>query len=109
MNSDVNECLVPGTCSQTCLNTVGSYKCSCYKGYMLQRDGSSCRALSDDRPKLLLANPRKIRQIDLLSKQTTPLLNDLNSAVAFDYLYKNKTIIWSDVSAEKIMMCACIF
>lgn len=40
---DVNEC-TDGTheCSYQCVNTVGSYKCTCKKGYELNSDGHTC-------------------------------------------------------------------
>ncbi|KAF7650150.1 hypothetical protein LDENG_00130450 [Lucifuga dentata] len=42
-NHDLNECgLKPRPCKHRCMNTLGSYKCYCANGYMLQPDGS-CR------------------------------------------------------------------
>ena len=41
--SDINECdLGIDLCTQTCLNTIGSYTCSCRSGYRLDRDGYTC-------------------------------------------------------------------
>ena len=41
--ADINEC-EPGrsNCSQTCFNTVGSFKCGCLAGYSLDLDNSTC-------------------------------------------------------------------
>lgn len=40
---DVDECSRRQSgCSQICINTKGSYKCSCEKGYALAQDGKSC-------------------------------------------------------------------
>ena len=41
---DQDECAIYGTCSQTCVNTYGSYACSCVEGYLMQPDNRSCRA-----------------------------------------------------------------
>eukprot|EP00795_Rhopilema_esculentum_P010217 gene10217-18900_t len=42
---DTNECQVEnGGCSQTCINSVGSYKCECSDGYKLAEDGKKCIA-----------------------------------------------------------------
>lgn len=41
---DVNECDTYGSCSQMCVNTEGSYTCSCVEGYVLQPDNKSCKA-----------------------------------------------------------------
>ena len=40
---DINECAVNnGNCSQMCINTIGSYRCSCVTGYLLNPDGRTC-------------------------------------------------------------------
>lgn len=33
--ADIDECQMPGSCSQLCENRVGSFKCSCRSGYQL--------------------------------------------------------------------------
>ena len=40
---DIDECS-DGTddCTQTCTNTIGSFTCGCYSGYLLDTDGFSC-------------------------------------------------------------------
>lgn len=43
---DLNECNTYGSCSQMCINTEGSYTCSCVEGYVLQADNRSCKAKS---------------------------------------------------------------
>lgn len=43
---DLNECDPPGLCSQHCVNTKGSYFCSCAPGYVLESDKHTCKALS---------------------------------------------------------------
>lgn len=41
---DFDECftLVNNTCSQSCLNVLGSYNCECSDGYQIHPDGSDC-------------------------------------------------------------------
>ncbi|XP_053380098.1 uncharacterized protein LOC128548733 [Mercenaria mercenaria] len=40
---DEDECLTEGSyCQHVCNNTIGSYVCSCFTGYMLEEDGISC-------------------------------------------------------------------
>ncbi|NWZ71158.1 FBLN2 protein, partial [Acrocephalus arundinaceus] len=41
---DLDECLLYGgeLCQHLCINTVGSYKCSCFPEFTLQEDGTSC-------------------------------------------------------------------
>ncbi|XP_032088742.1 epidermal growth factor-like protein 7 isoform X2 [Thamnophis elegans] len=44
--TDVDECATgKHGCSQLCINTAGSYRCTCHPGYELQADGQTCRAL----------------------------------------------------------------
>lgn len=43
---DINECLIDRPCSQTCINTAGSYHCYCVEGYQLQPDRRSCKSTS---------------------------------------------------------------
>lgn len=41
---DQDECAIYGACSQTCVNTYGSYACGCVEGYIMQPDNRSCKA-----------------------------------------------------------------
>lgn len=40
--TDINECTGANNCEQVCHNTVGSYYCSCRKGYVLASDNKKC-------------------------------------------------------------------
>jgi len=42
--SDIDECAIPGTCSQACENRPGSYKCSCKHGYEMDHKDQRCKA-----------------------------------------------------------------
>ena len=58
---DINECLIPGTCSQRCVNRPGGFKCACLKGYLNDpRDRTRCRA-SEGHASLLFAHKSDIR------------------------------------------------
>lgn len=44
---DVDECANSnGHCMHNCINTVGSFKCTCNSGYVLQEDGKKCKEAS---------------------------------------------------------------
>ena len=41
--ADIDECeLMADVCQQNCTNTEGSFNCSCFSGFVLLSDGSSC-------------------------------------------------------------------
>ena len=43
MCADINECTEDTDgCQQVCTNSVGSYSCSCNRGYRLASDDHSC-------------------------------------------------------------------
>ncbi|XP_059160938.1 latent-transforming growth factor beta-binding protein 3-like [Physella acuta] len=45
MSTDINECEYGNKpCSQSCINQLGTYQCSCYTGFKLGPDGVSCAA-----------------------------------------------------------------
>ena len=44
--ADIDECQIPGSCSQLCENRVAGFKCSCHSGYQLDPGNHvSCLAL----------------------------------------------------------------
>ena len=43
--TDINECDRRNRCDQLCINTKGSYRCGCHKGYSLMDDEKSCEGL----------------------------------------------------------------
>jgi len=40
---DIDECEDAHGCFQTCINQMGSFKCECMVGYLLQADGKQCK------------------------------------------------------------------
>lgn len=77
--NDVDECQFEydPVCSQACNNTVGSFTCSCMKGYVLRPDGRTCKAVGDP-PTLLFANRVDIRQVRLdYSERTDALIKSM--------------------------------
>lgn len=41
---DKDECVInPGICAHNCINTPGSYYCSCRSGFQLSSDGTNCQ------------------------------------------------------------------
>lgn len=42
--SSVHPCQHWGTCSQNCVSTLHSYKCTCIQDYSLEPDGFTCKS-----------------------------------------------------------------
>lgn len=42
LNADINECTSSSPCEQICVNTPGSFQCSCNPGYLLNSNGRNC-------------------------------------------------------------------
>lgn len=42
---DIDECANPDTCSQICINQIGSYKCECEEGYQVDPTTKACKAI----------------------------------------------------------------
>lgn len=42
--SDIDECANVDTCSQICINQIGSYKCQCEEGYQVDPATKACKA-----------------------------------------------------------------
>ncbi|CAJ0932226.1 unnamed protein product, partial [Mesorhabditis belari] len=107
---DIDECKeIPGVCDQLCQNLPGSYRCGCHRGYKLsQTKGglipTKCRAIGGD-PLVLLSNRATIRQFDIVTNVHEALVQSPGSAVAMDFHLSNNTIIWSDITQQKILMC----
>ncbi|XP_026680974.1 low-density lipoprotein receptor-related protein 1B-like [Diaphorina citri] len=65
---DADECLIDGSCDQTCTNTHLSYVCSCTEGYTLRPDGKSCTAVNvpqDEPASIIFSSTVDIRRIHL--------------------------------------------
>ena len=67
MCDDVDECIEDYPCSQTCINTPGSYKCSCDTGYIpLDADSTRCKADSTEEFMLLFTSRYEKKTITVL-------------------------------------------
>lgn len=78
---DIDECAIESSCSHLCVNSNGSYTCSCLYGYALRRDGRTCKA-SGPEPSLLFANRIDIRKMQPERHELKPVLQNLKNAIA---------------------------
>ncbi|CAG0924308.1 unnamed protein product, partial [Notodromas monacha] len=105
---DIDECQVWGTCSQSCLNFEGSYKCECYQGYTKDlTNPNKCRVSEGGNPELMFANVVDIRKLQLngdssVSRDMALVAAETRSATALDYAHKLGLVFWSDVNDHRI-------
>ena len=102
MCADIDECLIPGSCSQHCTNTLGGFNCSCLPGYRPDpQDLTRCRA-ERGRLALLFAHRTDIRLTDLRRQETVAVVERTRSAVGLDFHHEAGQIFWSDTVEGRI-------
>ncbi|XP_028846293.1 low-density lipoprotein receptor-related protein 2a isoform X3 [Denticeps clupeoides] len=90
---DVNECELYGTCPQLCMNSKGSYECSCAPGFRSvgPQHGMECAAEGNP-PVLLLPDNVRIRRFNLSSEQYSDYVENAEHIQALDYLWDPQDI-----------------
>ena len=100
---DINECDTSLPCSQHCINTMGSFKCSCEPGFKLFDDGRTCLVTDNIAPQLLVSNRYYILLINTSqhSNNIVKVTSQASNAVAVDFDWGGQYIYWSDIAREK--------
>ncbi|KAI5726754.1 hypothetical protein M8J76_007920 [Diaphorina citri] len=93
---DADECLIDGSCDQTCTNTHLSYVCSCTEGYTLRPDGKSCTAINvpqDEPASIIFSSTVDIRRIHLNGSafNTNSILNGTHT-LALEFNHRNQSL-----------------
>uniref|UniRef100_A0A8C5WBI2 EGF like domain multiple 8 n=1 Tax=Leptobrachium leishanense TaxID=445787 RepID=A0A8C5WBI2_9ANUR len=72
---DIDECRRPShACSQSCVNTPGSFRCECHSGFALDEDGKTC-------VKIKAPPPVPVQQAEDASQRLSNEVQDLRSLV----------------------------
>ena len=83
--SDINECLNnTGGCAEGCVNTFGSYYCTCSVGHTLQADNRSCAGMWPKTPVMPLLLPLAAHVLDSVVEALPLSIPPLRS-----YFFKN--------------------
>ncbi|GFR58418.1 low density lipoprotein receptor [Elysia marginata] len=97
---DIDECQIPGTCSQICTNTKGSYKCECTSGFSLV-EKRYCKAVTRHNAELFLSDRNELRRYHLSSERYSLLQEDHSSGSrAIDLDVRNGKVYWTDMQDE---------
>ncbi|XP_037379377.1 low-density lipoprotein receptor-related protein 2 [Talpa occidentalis] len=101
---DIDECDIPGFCSQHCHNLRGSFRCWCDQEYMLDSDERTCKVTASENLLLLVASQNQI-----VADSITPQLQHIYSLiqedsriVAIDFDSVSDRVFWSDGTQGKI-------
>nr|QBF03701.1 vitellogenin receptor [Laodelphax striatellus] len=92
---DIDECELFGICDQKCNNLVGSYRCSCDRGYLLQKDGHSCRAEGGMEPQIYFSLGKEIRVRFLRSGMYHSLATNLSQAIGVEVHHNH--VYWTNI------------
>lgn len=114
----INECEIPGLCSQMCTDTKHGFKCSCAEGYQLVNHtfcktlnrtvfnienvelGAASSLIND--PYLIISNRRSILIANLNTTNLERIPVKVDNVVATASDMHTMTIFWSDMQAKKI-------
>ncbi|XP_046995596.1 low-density lipoprotein receptor-related protein 2 [Schistocerca americana] len=97
---DLDECTKWGYCDQLCVNSDGSYACSCVDGYEL-RDRKNCFAVNGSSLQLYFAHDLSVWRMNSKG-QDLQLIANSTGASGLDYHYRRNLLFWSDTKTRKI-------
>ncbi|XP_053466750.1 low-density lipoprotein receptor-related protein 4 [Ictalurus furcatus] len=103
---DVDECVkTPDVCDHSCMNSGGSYECSCNRGYILEPDGHSCKITGKEENEgyLLASIESDIFLVNLRSTTLKVLSSEKQPVLSLDYDWKEQKVYWINMDAEAIM------
>ncbi|TNN64423.1 Low-density lipoprotein receptor-related protein 2 [Liparis tanakae] len=103
-NCNFDDCSMWGVCDQLCEDRVGSHRCSCREGYVLEQH-RYCRAdVSTGVPSLLFSNGRDLLIGDIHGNNLHTLVHSQNRGVAVgvDFHYNLQRIFWTDTIQNKV-------
>uniref|UniRef100_A0A3B3R2I7 Low density lipoprotein receptor-related protein 2a n=1 Tax=Paramormyrops kingsleyae TaxID=1676925 RepID=A0A3B3R2I7_9TELE len=104
LGEDFDDCQMWGVCDQLCEDRVGTHRCSCLDGYVLEQH-RHCRAnTSSGQPWLVFSNGRDLLIGDIHGHGFRRLVQsqDRGIAVGVDFHYHLNRIFWTDTIQNKV-------
>ncbi|XP_065051806.1 prolow-density lipoprotein receptor-related protein 1-like isoform X1 [Rhopilema esculentum] len=99
---DVDECReFSAKCDQRCVNTPGSFKCSCARGYIFEPP-HKCRFDTNMGPELIFADIKTINRYEINTGKSESFISNLTRIVALDFDIRSGKVYFSDVTENKI-------
>ncbi|XP_053677992.1 putative vitellogenin receptor [Anopheles nili] len=95
---DVNECERYGLCSQGCINTPGSFRCTCIDKFHLMRDGRTCELSSGTEALMLYTTEKAVGAMYLSSMHQYYVARDLSQVIGV--AYDGMHVYWTDISSK---------
>uniref|UniRef100_A0A8C4T9C2 Low-density lipoprotein receptor-related protein 2 n=1 Tax=Erpetoichthys calabaricus TaxID=27687 RepID=A0A8C4T9C2_ERPCA len=99
---DFDDCKTWGVCDQLCEDRIGSHRCSCLPGYVLEQH-RHCRA-NTSFPSLIFSNGRDLLMGDVHGRSLRTLVHSTNRGivVGVDYHYQLRRIFYTDTKQDKV-------
>ncbi|XP_032433515.1 very low-density lipoprotein receptor [Xiphophorus hellerii] len=101
--ADVDECddQAQSVCSHLCINAVGSYKCECQPGFIMEADEYQCKITGE--PFLLASVQTELYMYGLRTGSLDVLSSSAKKAIlSIDYDWRDQKVFWVGVDTETI-------
>ncbi|XP_050099574.1 putative vitellogenin receptor isoform X1 [Anopheles aquasalis] len=93
---DINECDRYGLCSQGCINTPGSFRCTCVDQFELKRDQRTCELTTGTEALMLYTTQRSIGALYLSSLHQYYVAKELSQVIGVSY--DGQHVYWTDIA-----------
>ncbi|XP_028312744.1 low-density lipoprotein receptor-related protein 1 [Gouania willdenowi] len=102
--ADVDECeggTHSGVCSQRCVNLVGSYRCDCLPGFIMEADERQCKVTGE--PFLLTSVQSDLYLYGLRSGNLDILTSSAKKIIlSLDYSWRDQKVFWVGLDSDSI-------